>query len=82
MCIGVAIRLSEKADVQAAAVHFMQVGLVGTPVAGGQVLEQEHLEVLAQQGIVGDEGLEGTTLGGQFLLNAADEEDAAGHGVT
>ena len=68
-----AVALSEQADVNGAAIHFVEVHVIGAAVAGGEFLEHERREVTAEQRIAFDKRLDRLPLGLQFLLNAADE---------
>ena len=69
----VAIFVAEQPQIDGTSVHLFQIDLLGAAVGGGQVLEKEHFEEPAQEGISLDVVLQRPALGGQFLLHAADE---------
>ena len=69
----IAVFVAEQAQVDVAAVHLLQVDLIGATVGSRQVLEEEHIEEPAQEGISLDVVLQRPALGGQLFLHAADE---------
>ena len=70
----VAVLVAEQAQVYVATVHLFQIDLIGPAARGGQVLEQEHVEEAAQEGIALDVVLQRPSLGGEFLLYRTDED--------
>ena len=65
----VTVIVAEQAQIYVTAVHLFQVDLIGPPAGGGQVLEQEHVEEAAQEGIALDVVLQRPSLSGEFLLD-------------
>ena len=70
---------AEDTDVKGAAVHLAQVNFVCSSVRGGKLLKKHDLEKPTQEGIALDKGLHRPALGGEFRLDAGDE-DGDGHG--
>jgi len=66
--------VAKQAEVEAAAIHLVEINLVGTTVGGGQILEQEDLEEATQQRVAANVIADGLAFLGQFLLHTADEE--------
>jgi hypothetical protein len=69
-----AVLAPEQAHVHIAALHFVQVHLVGAAVGGWDFLKQKQLEESPQQRIAAQIRREGRPLGGELLLHTAHEQ--------
>ncbi len=68
-----AIVVAEEADIHGAAVHFIEVNIIGAMVGSRESLEEEDLEIALEQRVAFDEIGQGTAFGTQFILDRADE---------
>ena len=74
-----AVVVAEQAHIHVARGHLAQIDIIGTAVGRGQIFEQEDVEEAVQQRVVTQVVAQRRTLGGEFLLHAADEEALAFH---
>src|SRR6266700_5233550 len=70
--IFVTILVAKESDIDGAAIHFIEVNVIGALVGSGQVLESKRVEIAAQQRVASDEVGQGATLSSEFLLDGAD----------
>jgi hypothetical protein len=68
------VSVAEQAEVDGATVDLAEVDVIRAAIRCGQIFEQENIEEAAQEGVALDVLPEGLALGGEFLLDAADED--------
>src|ERR1019366_5861160 len=77
--IRVAVFVAEQTNIDSASVHFIQVHVIGSAVAGRQILKQKYIEESPQKCVALDEVLDGAPFHLKFLLNVAAEETVDAH---
>ena len=75
-----AILIAQDGHIHVRAVDFREVDFIGAAIGGRKVLEEERVEVTAEQGVAGDVVAYGDAFGLQLLLHAADENRVLRHG--
>ncbi len=66
--------VTEQAKINIASRHFIEIDRIGPAVGRGQIFKQEDFKEATQQRITMKVFLERPSLGGEFLLHAADED--------